>query len=109
MAVLSGASSCSCCLSSRRRHTRSLCDWSSDVCSSDLLVAGLDRHFRGPRLVRTLIMDDCPYDGQPDERTGHTMAVDQAEGPLAGLLVADFSRILAGPYATMLLADMGAE
>src|SRR5262252_8482281 len=25
--------------SSRRRHTRSLCDWSSDVCSSDLLVA----------------------------------------------------------------------
>ncbi len=33
----------------------------------------------------------------------------QAEGPLAGLLVADFSRILAGPYSTMLLADMGAE
>ncbi len=30
-------------------------------------------------------------------------------GPLSGLLVADFSRILAGPYATMLLADMGAE
>jgi crotonobetainyl-CoA:carnitine CoA-transferase CaiB-like acyl-CoA transferase len=29
-------------------------------------------------------------------------------GPLDGLLVADFSRILAGPYATMLLADMGA-
>src|SRR5271165_3004955 len=37
------------------------------------------------------------------------MTVDRAEGPLAGLLVADFSRILAGPYATMLLADMGAE
>jgi crotonobetainyl-CoA:carnitine CoA-transferase CaiB-like acyl-CoA transferase len=30
-------------------------------------------------------------------------------GPLAGVLVADFSRILAGPYATMLLADLGAE
>jgi crotonobetainyl-CoA:carnitine CoA-transferase CaiB-like acyl-CoA transferase len=30
-------------------------------------------------------------------------------GPLNGLLVADFSRILAGPYATMLLADLGAE
>jgi crotonobetainyl-CoA:carnitine CoA-transferase CaiB-like acyl-CoA transferase len=30
-------------------------------------------------------------------------------GPLDGLLVADFSRILAGPYATMLLADLGAE
>src|SRR5260221_3209998 len=27
-----------CCFffASRRRHTRSLCDWSSDVCSSDL-------------------------------------------------------------------------
>jgi crotonobetainyl-CoA:carnitine CoA-transferase CaiB-like acyl-CoA transferase len=32
-----------------------------------------------------------------------------AAGPLAGLLVADFSRILAGPYASMLQADMGAE
>ncbi|HEY0401384.1 MAG TPA: CoA transferase [Blastococcus sp.] len=30
-------------------------------------------------------------------------------GPLSGLLVADFSRILAGPYSTMLLADLGAE
>src|SRR6266567_6050282 len=28
--------------SSRRRHTRFDCDWSSDVCSSDLLVAAHD-------------------------------------------------------------------
>src|SRR5260221_4654520 len=29
--------------SSRRRHTRSLCDWSSDVCSSDLDHPGIHR------------------------------------------------------------------
>lgn len=29
--------------------------------------------------------------------------------PLAGVRIADLSRVLAGPYATMLLADMGAE
>src|SRR3989454_8473176 len=30
--------------SSRRRHTRLQGDWSSDVCSSDLLVPGLSLH-----------------------------------------------------------------
>ena len=35
--------------------------------------------------------------------------METTRGPLDGLLVADFSRILAGPYASMLLADMGAE
>src|SRR5260370_2802182 len=29
--------------SSRRRHTRFKCDWSSDVCSSDLLVHVIDQ------------------------------------------------------------------
>src|SRR5919197_302516 len=29
--------------------------------------------------------------------------------PLSGLLVADFSRVLAGPYASMLLGDLGAD
>src|SRR2546430_13569381 len=33
---------CRCCFfSSRRRHTRFDCDWSSDVCSSDLLRGGV--------------------------------------------------------------------
>jgi crotonobetainyl-CoA:carnitine CoA-transferase CaiB-like acyl-CoA transferase len=36
------------------------------------------------------------------------VAAEPSSGPLDGLLVADFSRILAGPYASMLLADMGA-
>src|SRR4051794_9007483 len=29
--------------------------------------------------------------------------------PLDGILVADFSRVLAGPFATMLLGDLGAD
>ncbi|MFF3332782.1 CaiB/BaiF CoA transferase family protein [Streptomyces sp. NPDC002888] len=30
-------------------------------------------------------------------------------GPLSGVLIADFGRVLAAPYATMLLADLGAD
>ncbi len=42
---------------------------------------------------------------QDNEKT--TPSTDQP-GPLDGLLIADFSRVLAGPYCTMLLGDLGA-
>ncbi len=37
-----------------------------------------------------------------------TQGADHPPGPLDGLLIADFSRVLAGPYCTMLLGDLGA-
>jgi CoA:oxalate CoA-transferase len=37
------------------------------------------------------------------------VSLPEARQPLEGLLVADFSRVLAGPFAAMMLADLGAR
>src|SRR5215469_17269859 len=46
--------------SSRRRHTRSLRDWSSDVCSSDLQVA--EAMVRAVRETRSAPLSGSPID-----------------------------------------------
>src|SRR5438132_9720738 len=56
--------------SSRRRHTISLCDWSSDVCSSDLLV--------GPRHKL-----DRPHDGDLDPQARELVGVHRNEAGVA--------------------------
>lgn len=48
-----------------------------------------------PRNVLDNVVDVCP--GSP------------TAGPLSGLLVADFSRVLAGPFSTQIMADLGAD
>src|SRR3989440_7729966 len=40
--IVTGVQTCALPISSRRRHTRSDRDWSSDVCSSDLLQSRSD-------------------------------------------------------------------
>src|SRR5699024_12189623 len=48
-------------LSSRRRHTRSKRDWSSDVCSSDLVTAMRTKH---PRIKNILFASSALLDGE---------------------------------------------
>src|SRR5699024_12099637 len=54
------------CLSSRRRHTRSERDWSSDVCSSDLGDEGADRGHLGEEVQWDAPGQDGDDDGDDD-------------------------------------------
>src|SRR2546430_11060369 len=66
-----------CCVfffSSRRRHTRFDCDWSSDVCSSDLLIcAAMDR--LRPLAAKASIEFHC--DLQPVAVVGNAEQINQ--------------------------------
>ncbi len=62
------------------------------------IVRKIDRVTMPTPIPRTLpVAETAPEPGAPSER-----------GPLSGLLIADFSRVLAGPYATQTMAYLGA-
>src|SRR5947207_8287523 len=56
--------------SSRRRHTRSLCDWSSDVCSSDLATMVIGIHQRIRRLAAGFSVSWLVFSRSEERRVG---------------------------------------
>src|SRR5437588_8859494 len=60
--------------SSRRRHTRSLCDWSSDVCSSDLTGSLYIRCV----LEQLFVALNC---GQHPRSSDHSFGTSDVPGP----------------------------
>src|SRR2546430_17657928 len=64
--------------SSRRRHTRFDCDWSSDVCSSDLRLPQPD----GP----------APLESQPDHARPHARQPECEQDPGVGLWRCEIGR-----------------
>src|SRR6266496_3780223 len=68
--------------SSRRRHTRSLRDWSSDVCSSDLAEAAPRRRRRAPRPLQGLGVQGAALSRAPRGRPDRP--VDASAAPRRG-------------------------
>src|SRR5690242_20981069 len=66
--------------SSRRRHTRLTCDWSSDVCSSDLLDLHQEAFAADPRMERKARFRFPQLLG-PQEGVGERHAAEVDEGP----------------------------
>src|SRR6267142_1414039 len=70
--------------SSRRRHTRLTCDWSSDVCSSDLPEIDLVRHVEPEQDVAGGAMPDARYGARVRCQEGTVPGIADGAGAGAG-------------------------
>src|SRR5256886_17245822 len=68
--------------SSRRRHTRFDCDWSSDVCSSDLAFRSYD--YDDPRPEPAVERVTMPPGPKADPAKGRALFPHRAKGPGSG-------------------------
>src|SRR2546430_13587859 len=66
--------------SSRRRHTRFDCDWSSDVCSSDLRFSGAPPYNHAVDSLFGVRTDRIPSELHVSPRVGFTWALDGGSG-----------------------------
>src|SRR5215204_5921144 len=85
--------------SSRRRHTRSLCDWSSDVCSSDLGAA--ERGFAG-----TVQFAQCAGGAITSGEARRAPIRTVQSGPVAGTIATQAMAGVAG-LSDVMAVDMG--
>src|SRR5260221_1263283 len=86
---VTGVQTCALAISSRRRHTRSLCDWSSDVCSSDRSEEHTSELQSHSDLVCRLLLDWSSDVCSSDRSEGHTSELHQHIDLVCRLLLAN--------------------